>query len=111
MEKKNRRAEMTHNPNPKVLVIVRFKSSLTPDELERRYKERLPQFQALPGLLQKYYLYDPASDEWGGLYLWDSQESLEKYMTSDLRKSIPEVYQIVGAPQIETVNVIDVLRP
>ena len=102
---------MANDTHPKVLVIVRFKSSLPPDELERRYKERLPQFQALTGLLQKYYLYDRVSDEWGGLYLWDSQESLDDYMTSDLRKSIPETYQIIGAPRIETINVIDVLRP
>ena len=102
---------MANDTHPKVLVIVIFKSSLPPDELERRYKERLPQFQALPGLLQKYYLYDRVSDEWGSLYLWDSQESLDDYMTSDLRKSIPETYQIIGAPRIETINVIDVLRP
>jgi hypothetical protein len=94
-----------------VLLIVRFKSSLAPDELEKRYKERLPEFRALPGLLQKYYLYDPSSNEWGGLYIWDSQESLDKYMESDLRKSIPDVYQVVGAPRIETTNVIEILRP
>ena len=102
---------MVKNTHPGVLLIVRFKSSLTPEELERRYKERLPEFQALPGLVQKYYLYDPSSDEWGGLYLWDSQSSLDHYLASDLRKSIPETYEIVGAPRIETSNVIDILRP
>lgn len=102
---------MADNKHPQVLLIVRFKSSLTPDELERRYKERLPQFRALPGLLQKYYLRGPAPDDWGGLYLWDSQESLDEFMESDLRKTIPDTYQFVEAPQIEAVNVIDVLRP
>jgi heme-degrading monooxygenase HmoA len=102
---------MVSSTHPEVLLIVKFKTSLTPDELQRRYKERLPQFRALPGLLQKYYLHDPSSDEWGGLYLWDSQESLDEFMESDLRKSIPETYQIVGTPRIETVTVIDTLRP
>jgi len=101
---------MVNNTHPGVLLIVRFKTSLTPEELERRYKERLPEFRALPGLLQKYYLHDPSSDEWGGLYLWDSQSSLDEYLASDLRKSIPETYQIVGEPRIETSNVIDILR-
>jgi hypothetical protein len=96
--------------HPGVLLIVRFKTSLAPEELERRYKARLPEFRELPGLLQKYYLYDPSSEEWGGLYLWDSQSSLDEYMASDLRKSIPETYQIVGAPRIETSTVIDILR-
>jgi hypothetical protein len=102
---------MVDNTHPKVLLIVRFKSSLTPDELERRYKERLPEFRALRGLVQKYYLYDPSSDEWGGFYLWDSQASLDKYVASDLRKSIPEAYQVVGAPRVETATVVDILRP
>ena len=102
---------MVSSPHPEVLFIVRFKTTLPPDELERRYKERLPEFRALPGLLQKYYLHDPSSNEWGGFYLWDSQESLDEYIASDLRKSIPETYQIVGTPRIETTTVIDILRP
>ena len=102
---------MISSTNPGVLLIVRFKTSLSPDELEKRYKERLPDFRALPGLLQKYYLHDPSSDEWGGFYVWDSQASLDEYLVSDLRKSIPETYQIVGAPRIETATVFDILRP
>jgi hypothetical protein len=102
---------MAGSMHPGILLIVRFKSSLPPEELVRRYKERLPEFQALPGLIQKYYLHDPSTDEWGGLYLWDSQESLDEYLASDLRRSIPETYQVVGAPRVETVNVIESLRP
>ena len=102
---------MVGSTHPAVLLIVRFKSSLSPEELEKRYKERLPAFRALPGLLQKYYLHDPSTEEWGGLYLWDSQASLDEFMASDLRKSIPETYQIAGTPRIETTTVIDILRP
>lgn len=99
------------NEHAGVLLIVRFKSSLPAEELQRRYKERMPLFRDLPGLLQKFYVYDPASQEWGGVYLWESQEALERYAQSDLRKSIPEVYQIVGTPRIEPLGVIDILRP
>jgi hypothetical protein len=102
---------MDSNKHPGVLLTVRFKSSLTPEELVRRYKERMPEFRALQGLLQKYYVYDAASDEWGGFYLWDSQKSLDEYITGDLRTSIPETYEIVGAPRVETATVVDVLRP
>jgi hypothetical protein len=71
----------------------------------------MPQFRALPGLLQKYYVHDPATGEWGGVYLWDSQESLEQYKASDLRKSIPETYEIIGTPRVEVCGVIEPLRP
>jgi hypothetical protein len=106
-----RSIEVEDAKQPKVMVLIRFKSSLTPDELERRYKERLPQFRALPGLLQKYYVQGPAADEWGGVYIWDSQESLDRYMESDLRKSIPDVYEIVGTPSVQAIPIIDTLRP
>jgi hypothetical protein len=102
---------MTSSELPGVLWLVRFKSSLAPDEVERRYKERLPEYRAVPGLLQKYYLHDSSSGEWGGLYLWDSQESLDAYLASDLRRSIAETYQLVGTPRAEVVSVIDTLRP
>lgn len=97
--------------HPGILLLVRFKSALSADELIKRYTERMPQFRALPGLLQKYYVYDPVSEEWGGFYLWDSQESLEQYKASDLRKSIPETYEIIGQPRLEVLGVKDVLRP
>lgn len=102
---------MANNTHPGVLLYVRFKTSLSPDELEKRYKERFRDFQAMPGLLQKYYLHDASAGEWGGLYLWDSQESLNRFMASDLRKSIPGTYEVVGSPRMETPAVIDVLRP
>jgi hypothetical protein len=102
---------MADNSQTGILLLVRFKTSLSPEEMERRYKERLPEFRALPGLIQKYYVYDPSTQEWGGLYFWDSQSSLDAYLASDLRNSIPEVYEIVGAPRIETISVIEVLRP
>jgi hypothetical protein len=47
------------------------------------------------------------SDEWGGLYLWDSQASLGEFVEIDLRNNIAETYQSEGAPPIETTAVID----
>lgn len=101
---------MNERNHPSVLLFVKFKSKLTTDEVERRYKDRLPQFRDVPGLLQKYYLQDSATGEWGGLYLWDSQESLDAFLASDLRKTIPETYEFAAPPRIETINVVDVLR-
>jgi len=97
---------------PTIMLTVRgLKSDLPFEELERRARERKPQFQALPGLVQKYYVVDEENGEWAGVYFWDSEESLQAYLASDLRKTIPAAYELKGPPQIERFGVVDVLRP
>lgn len=96
---------------PTIMLIVRgLKSDLPYDEMEQRYKERMPQFRDVPGLVQKYYAFDESSKEWAGIYLWDSEESLAAYLESDLRKSIPSAYELTGPPRIERFPIVDVLR-
>jgi len=101
---------MVETNTAKVVTIVRFRSRLSADEIKRRYPERMPEFRDVPGLVQKYYIYDEPGNEWGGIYLWDSQESVEAYLASDLRKTIPSFYEVEGAPRVETLKVFDVLR-
>ncbi len=96
---------------PAIMLIVRgLKSKLSPEEFERRYKERLPQFRNVTGLLQKYYSYDEFTGEWAGIYLWDSEESLAEYLESDLRKSIATAYELTKPPRVERFRIVDVLR-
>lgn len=94
----------------KVVVIVKFRSSLPEAELRARYPKRMPAFRELPGLLQKYYMKEPKTGEWSGIYLWDSMASVQSYLQSDLKKSIPEAYGVVGEPRVEVFSVEDVLR-
>lgn len=101
---------MENASNAKIMLIVRFKSRLSTDEVRRRYQKRLPEFREVAGLLQKYYFYDDSTEEWGGLYLWDSPESVQKYLDSDLRKSIASTYEVDGAPRVERLSVLDALR-
>ena len=97
---------------PAIMLIVRgLRSALPPAEFERRYNERMPQFRDLPGLIQKYYAYDPSTGEWAGIYLWDSEESLTAYLASDLRKSIATAYELTEPPRIERFDLVDALRP
>lgn len=99
------------NTQPTVMLIVRgLRSELSRAEFERRYKERLPLFRDFAGLIQKYYSYDESTGEWAGIYLWDSEESLAKYLESDLRRSIPAAYQLTQPPRIERFRIVDVLR-
>ncbi len=96
---------------PAIMLIVRgLKSELSREEFERRYKERLPRFRTVDGLIQKYYSYDKSTGEWAGVYLWDSEESLGKYLESDLRKSIQSAYELTEPPRVERFPIVDVLR-
>ena len=96
--------------NPEFTLHVRFRSKLPFDEVMKIVEERAPEFSALAGLQQKYYLQDPATGEIAGLYLWESQEALTAYRESELRASIAEAYQAEGEPRVEVYRVVKTLR-
>jgi heme-degrading monooxygenase HmoA len=93
-----------------IIQFVRFESSLTYDEVLSVAKERLPDFQALPGLVQKYYVRLDEPDFYGGIYVWESREALAEYRKSALFASIPQAYGIKGQPQVEILEGLFQLR-
>jgi heme-degrading monooxygenase HmoA len=93
-----------------IIQIVKFESALSEEEVMATAKEREEQFRALPGLLQKYYFKVGESNQYGGIYIWDSLESLRSYRESDLAASIAEAYKAVGPPNIEILDGLFQLR-
>ena len=93
-----------------ILQIIRLKSNLSEETLLNKAREREPQFKAIPGLLQKYYVKTNQPGQYGGIYVWDSAESLQAFRASDLAKSIPEAYEIVEAPNVELMDILFQLR-
>lgn len=93
-----------------IVLSIKFKSALSYDEVLRVAEARLPDFQALPGLLQKYYGYERATDEFTGIYVWNTAEQVRAYRESELARSIPEAYQMLGAPRIELFDIPLTLR-
>jgi len=93
-----------------ILQIIKLKSNLPEEELLTKAREREPQFKAIPGLLQKYYVKTSQPGQYGGIYVWDSPESLQSYRESGLAKSIPEAYEIIEAPNIEIMDILFQLR-
>ncbi len=96
--------------HPQLVLRVRLTSDLSFEEITEIMEQRAPEFEALPGLIQKYYLHDPVSGEYGGLYLWESPEALAAYRESELRASIAAAYQGKGEPDIEIYTVMKALR-
>ena len=93
-----------------IMQIVKFKTKLSDDEVLAIAHDRAPQFRAIPGLVQKYYVRLQGAGEFAGVYLWDTMASLAAYRESDLAKSIPVSYQVVEPPVIEVGEVIFPLR-
>ena len=93
-----------------IVLVVTFESALSEDEVFAVARERLPEFQKLPGLVQKYYIKGDKPNHYGGVYVWDSVESLNAYRESDLAKSIPAAYKTVGPPTIQRFESVFPLR-
>ncbi|MCZ7528327.1 MAG: YdhR family protein [Acidimicrobiia bacterium] len=95
---------------PAVVLLVRFRSNLSRDKVLRIAEERAPQYRALEGLTQKYYLETSEGGEYGGLYLWESPDALSEFARSELRAAIKDAYQVEGEPRVEVYQVMMPLR-
>lgn len=93
------------------MLLVKFQSALPEAEVRRLLDERLPLFRAVPGLLQKYYAREASTGEWCGVYLFESEDALLRYRASDLARSIPPTYELVGTPRVEILELLFPLRP
>lgn len=95
---------------PALVLLVKFRSPLSLDEVQNVVNSRIGEFRALTGLTQKYYLQDTQTGEYAGLYLWDSLDALTAFQESTLKRTIAQAYQVEGEPRIEVFQVFDVLR-
>lgn len=93
-----------------ILQVVKLRTELSEEELLEIAHERAPQFRAVPGLVQKYYVRREGPGEFAGVYLWDPQESLAAFRDSDLARSIPEAYRVAEPPAVEVGEVLFPLR-
>lgn len=95
---------------PTYAVLVRLKSELDREAIVRIMKERAPEFRALDGLEQKYYLEGQEPGAYGGFYLWRSLDDVEQYRESELAATIAAAYQGVGEPTVDVFKVVMPLR-
>ena len=100
---------MDTNTEGAIILIVKVKTNLPEKELLQIAHERKPEFAALPGLIQKYYI---KVDEgvYGGVYVWESMAALQNYRTSELAATIQKAYNAIEPPTIEISNILFVLR-
>lgn len=93
-----------------IIHTVQFESALSEEEVIATANARADEFRALPGLVQKYYVKGSQPNHYGGVYFWDSKESLQAYRESDLAATIAEAYKVKGQPDIQTLDILFELR-
>ncbi len=93
-----------------VIMTVKFETTLSEDGVLAVAEQRADQFRSLSGLLQKYYVKLDQPNRYGGVYIWDSMESLKAYRESELAASIPLAYKVVGTPHVEILDTLFRLR-
>lgn len=97
-------------PTPTHAVLVQLTSELSHDEIVKIMKARAPEFRAIDGLIQKYYLKATGPGEYGGFYLWRSLDDVAQYRESELAASIASAYRGVGDPSVTVFEVVMPLR-
>lgn len=77
-----------------ITVIVNFPApdGATVDSMRDAFQSTAPLYEGLPGLVRKYYLFDPEKGTGGGAYLWESRAQAEAFYDDAWRKRIEQKY-------------------
>jgi hypothetical protein len=93
-----------------IVQLVKFTSKLSEEEVTNVARDREQAYRDTPGLVQKFYIRFGAPDTYGGLLVWDSAGSLAAFRETELARTIPQAYGIVGAPEITVGETMFLLR-
>ena len=77
------------------IMVLLFETGLKINDLIKISNERFEKFLQVKGLLQKFYFSDPNSNKVGGIYVFDSKESLEAFRESELSKNTSAAYKFL----------------
>jgi heme-degrading monooxygenase HmoA len=93
-----------------IVQLVKYKTGLSDEEALETIAERAAHYESLPGLRQKLYIRDQATGEYGGIYIWEDENSMREFRESDLAATISAAYRVEGQPRVEIFEVVSVLR-
>jgi heme-degrading monooxygenase HmoA len=93
-----------------IIQIVRYKSGLSHEGVAEQFETRAARYREVPGLIQKYYVHFTETGEHGGVYVWESLDSLQNWRETNLAESLEETYKVERPPHQELADVMLVLR-
>ena len=91
-------------------MLLLFEVGLKIEDLIKTSNERFEKFKQVKGLLQKFYISDPNSNQVGGICVFDSKENLEVFRDSELSKSTSEAYKFLKPADVKFFDVSRTLR-
>jgi heme-degrading monooxygenase HmoA len=69
--------------------VVTFElNGITEEQFHDASSADAPMFATLPGLLAKFWLRDPETNTYGGVYIWADQETYEGYIKGEIFNAI-----------------------
>lgn len=77
-------------------ILVQFRSGLSGEEGARVKKKREAAFREIPGLLQVFFLEPRAENDLAAFFVFDSDQSLEAFLETDVVQRTPEEMKVKG---------------
>ncbi len=81
--------------NAEAVLLVKFKSTLSAEELSATCLQDLEEFRNVPGLIQKYYILEDGTGAISGFYIFKNKSARELFWASDLAKKIAVRYCVI----------------
>ena len=70
------------------IITYQLKDISEAEYLDKMVQTDAPLLATIPGLVSKVWLSDPATNTYGGFYLWQSCQAMENFNNSDLLKAV-----------------------
>jgi hypothetical protein len=85
-------AESRQDGTVTTMVLITTPAGISREQLEVGFKQSVPLYESIPGLVRKYYILDGIS--FGGVYLWKDRASAEAWYTEAWRAKAKAAYGV-----------------
>jgi hypothetical protein len=74
------------------LVFFDLPKGITREEVMAKYRQTAPAWSRNEDLVHKFYFFDPAKNQGGGVYLWKTIEAAHRWHGQEYRDRIRTLY-------------------
>jgi hypothetical protein len=76
------------------MLIIDFKLDMTTSEYEQLGQAVAHEIAQAPGLIRKTWIWNPQTQDAGGVYLFEDQDSLERYLNGAIIEQLRGMRQV-----------------